>query len=97
MKIIYVLAKLFLLDRTWSIDMDRAFSVSMATQLRYRGLSYGKDSHQQPSSRPVEHTYRGRQYVAPLLHEVAPSDKKADLCYRGHHYLSHRDHVSSAN
>lgn len=97
MKIFYVLPKLFLLNRTKSIDMDRALSVSMATQLRYRGLSYGKDSHEHPSSRPVEHTYRGRHYLAPLRHEVVPSVTKADLCYRGHHYLSHRDHVSSDN
>jgi hypothetical protein len=45
----------------------------------------------------VEHTYRGRHYLAPLRHEVVPSVTKSDLCYRGHHYLSHRDHVGSDN
>jgi hypothetical protein len=69
----------------------------MATPLRYRGLPYEKDSHEQPSSLPVEHIYRGHRYVAPLLHEVAPSEQKADLCYRGHHYTSHRDQVNSQN
>jgi hypothetical protein len=70
---------------------------SMSTPLRYRGLPYEKGSHQQPSSRPVEHTYRGRHYVAPLMHEVATADTTVDLCYRGHHYVSHSDHVSSQN
>lgn len=66
----------------------------MATQLRYRGQAYDKASHEKPSTRPVEHTYRGRHYQAPLLHEAAPADTKADLCYRGLHYVSHRGQLS---
>lgn len=66
----------------------------MATQLRYRGQSYDNASHEKPSTRPVEHTYRGRHYQAPLLHEAAPADTKADLCYRGLHYVSHRGQLS---
>lgn len=67
----------------------------MATQLRYRGHAYDKASHEHPSSQPVEHTYRGHSYMAPLLHAVAPCEPKADLCYRGHHYASHRDQLDN--
>lgn len=62
----------------------------MATQLRYRGLTYDKASHGKPSTLPVEHTYRGRHYRAPLLHQAVTAGNKADLCYRGLHYVSHR-------
>jgi hypothetical protein len=63
----------------------------MTTLLRYRGLPYEKAAHEKPSSRPVEHTYRGNHYLAPLLHEVTPSHPSPDaLCYRGRSYVSHR-------
>lgn len=65
----------------------------MTTPLRYRGVSYGADSHEQASDRPVNHIYRGQTYLAPLRHPVARADQQADLCYRGHHYSSHRDQV----
>lgn len=66
----------------------------MATQLRYRGLAYDKGSLQHPSSRPVEHVYRGHHYLAPLLHASAPVDTEAHLFYRGHSYTSHRGQLS---
>ncbi|MFM9073002.1 MAG: DUF4278 domain-containing protein [Cyanobium sp.] len=67
----------------------------MTTPLRYRGLPYEKSSHEQPSTRPVEHTYRGRRYQAALLHEAATADTKAVLCYRGLLYVSHRGLLSA--
>ena len=66
----------------------------MTTQLRYRGLAYDKASHEHPSNRPVEHTYRGHRFLASLLHEMAPADTKGHLCYRGHAYASHRGQLS---
>ncbi len=67
----------------------------MANPMRYRGVPYEKASHENPSTRPVEHTYRGRRYQAALLHEAAAADTKADLCYRGLHYVSHRGLLSA--
>lgn len=62
----------------------------MTTQLRYRGRTYDKAIHEHPSSRLVEHTYRGHHFLASLLHELAPAETKVNLCYRGHAYTSHR-------
>lgn len=67
----------------------------MTSQLCYRGLAYDKASHETPSSRSVDHTYRGHHYQASLLHEVAPSATTAELCYRGHHYVGHRAQPNS--
>jgi hypothetical protein len=56
----------------------------MATsKLRYRGIPYDASQHEHPSSEAVEHTYRGRHYVAPLKHEPAPVDPSLELHYRG--------------
>ena len=56
----------------------------MATsKLRYRGIPYDASQHEHPSAEAVEHTYRGRHYVAPLRHEPAPVDPSLELHYRG--------------
>jgi hypothetical protein len=34
--------------------------------------------------------------VAPLRRPAAPGDAAIDLCYRGHHYRSHRGQTQSA-
>ncbi|MFN7678782.1 MAG: DUF4278 domain-containing protein [Cyanobacteriota bacterium] len=62
----------------------------MANSLRYRGVSYDPAAHEQPSDRPVTHTYRGRAYLAPLHHLVDPTPIQEELRYRGHGYRSHR-------
>lgn len=56
------------------------------TRLQYRGVSYDTADHVQPTSRPVDHVYRGRHYDAPLRHDPAPVDPSLDLHYRGHLY-----------
>ncbi|SBO41890.1 DUF4278 domain-containing protein [Cyanobium sp. NIES-981] len=53
------------------------------SQLRYRGIPYDASQHEHPSSEAVEHTYRGRHYLAPLRHEPAPVDTSRELHYRG--------------
>lgn len=68
----------------------------MTNRLRYRGVAYDASIHEQASDRPVEHVYRGHAYVAPLRHQAAPADPSVDLCYRGHHYRSHRAHMQAA-
>ena len=65
-------------------------SHSMTNHLRYRGVAYDASLHEQSSDRPVQHVYRGHAYVAPLRRPAAPGDAAIDLCYRGHHYRSHR-------
>jgi hypothetical protein len=56
------------------------------TKLHYRGVSYDNATHGHPSSAPVEHTYRGQHFEAPLRHEAAASDTEVELQYRGHTY-----------
>ncbi len=56
------------------------------TKLQYRGVSYDNASHEQPSSQPVEHSYRGQHFEAPLRHEAADVDADVELQYRGHAY-----------
>ena len=56
------------------------------TKLQYRGVAYDNADHEQPSKAPVEHTYRGHHFEAPLNHEAAPVDTDVELQYRGHHY-----------
>lgn len=58
----------------------------MATQLRYRGVSYDPAAHEQLSDQPVEHTYRGRHFNAATRHEAAPSKTDVALHYRGSIY-----------
>lgn len=63
----------------------------MASQLRYRGVSYDPRNHEQLSADPVEHIYRGRRYSAPPRHLAAPVNSQAELHYRGiayHHPLT---------
>jgi hypothetical protein len=56
------------------------------TKLQYRGVSYDNATHEQLSSTPVEHTYRGQHFEAPLSHDPAPVDPAQELHYRGHVY-----------
>lgn len=56
------------------------------TKLQYRGVAYDNAAHEQPSAAPVEHTYRGQHFDAPLKHEAAAVDATVELQYRGHHY-----------
>jgi len=61
------------------------------TKLHYRGVSYDNATHGHPSCAPVEHTYRGQHFEAPLNHDVAPVDPRQELHYRGqvyHHQAS---------
>jgi hypothetical protein len=61
------------------------------TPLRYRGVPYEAGHHELPSEQPVDHTYRGTHYQAPLRHEVRPPDPEVELHYRGsvyHHRAS---------
>ena len=54
--------------------------------LQFRGVSYDSSSHEQLSSSPVEHTYRGQRFIAPLRHEQVVSPSTMTLLYRGHAY-----------
>lgn len=56
------------------------------TKLQYRGVSYDNATHEQPSSQPVDHAYRGQHYDAALRHEAAKVDVDAEFHYRGHVY-----------
>ncbi|MFM7086868.1 MAG: DUF4278 domain-containing protein [Cyanobium sp.] len=56
------------------------------TRLQYRGVAYDNSRHEQPSSAPVEHIYRGQHFEAPLCHEAAVPDTEVELHYRGHVY-----------
>lgn len=54
--------------------------------LRYRGVPYDTASHELPSEQPVEHTYRGTHYLAPLRHHASAPDPELELHYRGSVY-----------
>jgi hypothetical protein len=56
------------------------------SSLCYRGLRYDHSHDQPPSASPVDHTYRGHHYVAPLRHQPCPTVEAHDLIYRGNHY-----------
>ncbi|MFZ0409217.1 MAG: DUF4278 domain-containing protein [Cyanobium sp.] len=56
------------------------------TRLTYRGISYDNSRHEQRSAMPVEHTYRGHHFHAPLHHQAAGVDPELELHYRGHAY-----------
>jgi hypothetical protein len=56
------------------------------TRLQYRGISYDNSQHEQASPTPVEHTYRGQHFEAPLQHDAAPVDSSVELHYRGYTY-----------
>lgn len=64
------------------------------TRLLYRGISYDSSRHEQRSPSPVEHTYRGHHFTAPLRHEAASLDPALELHYRGHvyHHLHDAQH-----
>lgn len=55
-------------------------------RLLYRGVPYDTSSRPHPTPIPVQHTYRGHLYSAPLLHEPAPLNPNLELHYRGHAY-----------
>jgi hypothetical protein len=61
------------------------------TKLQYRGVSYDNAHHEQPSSQPVDHTYRGQHYEAPLRHDAASIDVETEFHYRGHVYQHRAD------
>lgn len=56
------------------------------TKLRYRGVSYDNDQHEQPTTTPVDHAYRGQHYTAALRHEPHEVDSDVELHYRGNVY-----------
>ena len=56
------------------------------SKLQYRGVTYDNATHEQPTSVPVEHAYRGQHFESPLRHEAASVDTAVDLQYRGQHY-----------
>lgn len=56
------------------------------TKLQFHGVSYDPSFREQPSSSPVEHTYRGQHFRAPLRHEQASSTSTTTLYYRGQAY-----------
>ena len=42
------------------------------TKLQFHGVAYDSARHEQPSGNPVQHTYRGQRFDAPLRHDAAP-------------------------
>lgn len=56
------------------------------TKLQYRGVGYDNAQHEQLSSEPVDHAYRGQHYNAAPRHEAAPVNTDVELQYRGQHY-----------
>ena len=54
--------------------------------LQFRGVSYDSSSHEQLSSSPVEHTYRGQHFSAPLRREQVAGSATQTLYYRGQAY-----------
>ena len=52
-------------------------------KLRYRGIPYNEGQHEHPSTKPVEHTYRGHRFVTPLCHPPSDVDPSVELQYRG--------------
>jgi hypothetical protein len=56
------------------------------TKLQFLGVSYDPTLREQPSNSPVEHTYRGQRFTAPLRHEQTSSADTTTLYYRGQAY-----------
>ena len=56
------------------------------TKLQFLGVSYDSSRREQPATTPVEHTYRGQQFEAPLRHEESPKAEVKTLYYRGRAY-----------
>tara|TARA_E500000178_G_scaffold74640_1_gene72435 strand:+ start:13779 stop:13994 length:216 start_codon:yes stop_codon:yes gene_type:complete len=56
------------------------------TKLQFLGVSYDPTHREQPDTTPVEHTYRGQQFAAPLRHEAAATTQTKTLYYRGRAY-----------
>ena len=54
------------------------------TKLQFHGVAYDSARHEQPSGNPVQHTYRGQRFDAPLRHD-APL-QPTTLSYRGQVY-----------
>ena len=52
------------------------------TKLQFHGVAYDSARHEQPSGNPVQHTYRGQRFDAPLRHDAAPV-QPTKLSYRG--------------
>ena len=55
------------------------------TKLQFHGVAYDSARHEQPSGNPVQHTYRGQRFDAPLRHDAAPA-QPTTLSYRGQVY-----------
>ena len=55
------------------------------TKLQFHGVSYDSARHEQPSTSPVQHTYRGQRFEAPLRHDAA-NVQPTTLSYRGQAY-----------
>ena len=59
----------------------------MSTQrCTYRGVSYAPRQLDQAGGAPVDHTYRGLHYSAPLHQEGTVHDETVELHYRGSVY-----------
>ena len=59
----------------------------MTTQQRtYRGVSYAPRQLDQAGGAPVDHTYRGLHYSAPLHQEGTVPNETVELHYRGSVY-----------
>lgn len=69
-----------------------------ATPLRYRGITYRTSPRGLPSSKPVDHVYRGIHYATSATQETAPVDETLTFRYRGvpyHHEVVAANHLSS--
>jgi hypothetical protein len=55
------------------------------TKLQFHGVAYDSARHEQPSATPVEHTYRGQRFAAPLRRDAA-NVQPTKLSYRGQAY-----------
>ena len=56
------------------------------TKLQYRGVAYDTANHEQLSTEPVDHVYRGQHFDAAPRHDAAPVNTDVELQYRGQHY-----------
>ena len=54
-------------------------------KLQFHGVTYDSKRQEQPSGTPVQHTYRGQRFEAPLRHDAAPV-QPTTLSYRGQVY-----------
>ena len=56
------------------------------TRLQFLGASHDPSQREQPSTSPVEHTYRGQHFSAPLRREQVAGSATKTLYYRGQAY-----------